>query len=144
MNYLLIVDDNPLDREAARHLVEKTTAVRVKFATNGIEAIEQLEAAAPLAVLTDLQMPEMDGLALVRTMHRRFPTIPVVLMTAHGSETIALEALVEGATDYVPKHRLAFELPHVLEAVLRAVGGDRRHVEITHRLKYQQLRYAIE
>lgn len=129
MNHLLIVDDNPLDRELARGLVERHIALQAQFANNGEEAVEHLEATTPLAVLTDLQMPEMDGLALVRTVRRRFPTIPIIIMTAYGSEDIALEALVAGAADYVPKHRLASDLPRILESVLvlfPGAGGMRK------------------
>lgn len=144
MNHLLIVDDNPVDRELARQLVEKHTRINAEFACNGIEAIEHLEAAVPLVILTDLHMPEMDGLALVRTVRQKFPTIPVVLMTAHGSEEIALEALAEGAADYVPKHRLASDLPRILESVIGAASGVHRHEEVTHRLLFKHLRYSIE
>lgn len=143
MNHLLIVDDNPLDRELARQLVEKHTTIHAEFAGNGAEAVEHLEMATPWAVLTDLQMPEMDGLELVRIIKRKFPTIPVILMTAHGSEEIALDALVEGAADYVPKHRLASDLPRILESVLSA-SGQHGHEEITQRLLRKHLHYSIE
>lgn len=143
MNHLLIVDDNAVDRELARQLVERRPAMHAEFAGNGLEALEHLEQATPLAVLTDLQMPEMDGLELVRVARRRFPTIPIILMTAFGSEDIALEALVEGASDYVSKHRLAADLPHVLDVVLGAAAGDRRHDDVTRCLRYKQLRYTI-
>ena len=69
------------------------TKYHVEYASNGIEAIELLETRLPLAVVTDLQMPEMDGMQLVETMHRQFPTVPVILMTSRGSEEIALQAL---------------------------------------------------
>src|SRR5262249_1712877 len=114
MHHILVVDDNPIDRELARSVLEKRVGFHVEFAANGIEAVEHLEATTPLAIVTDLQMPEMDGLALVRAVHRRFPTIPVVLMTAHGSEQLAVEALVAGAADYVPKQRLAIDLLRVV------------------------------
>ncbi len=144
MNHLLIVDDNAMDRELARQVVERHIPLHAQFASNGLEALERLEAVAPIAVLTDLQMPEMDGLELVRRVRRNFPTIPVILMTAHGSEEIALQALVDGAADYVPKHRLAQDLPRVLDEFLGATAGHRRHEGITRRLQYKVLRYAIE
>lgn len=144
MNHLLIVDDNPLDRELARGVVEEHSGIRAEFAGNGLEALEHIEAAAPIAVLTDLQMPELDGLGLVCILRRQYPTIPVVLMTDPGSETLALEAMVQGAVDYVSKPRLACDLPRVLKGVLAADFVSRRHTEITHRLQYKQLRYRIE
>ena len=144
MNHLLIVDDSPVDIELARQLVLRHTSLQVEFANNGLDAIEHLESPTPLAVLTDLRMPELDGLALVREMRRRFPTIPVILMTAHGNEDIALEALVVGAADYIPKHRLAADLPRILTSVLGVPSGDQRHDVVTRHLRYKQLRYTIE
>lgn len=144
MNHLLIVDDNPEHRELACRLATQSASLYAEFASNGIEALEHLESATPLVVLTDLQMPEMDGLQLVRIMRHRYPTIPVVLMTAHGDEDIALEALVSGAADFISKHRLTLDLHHVLESVLGAVSGNHRHEELNRRLRYKRLSYSIE
>jgi len=143
MNHLLIVDDNPFDRELARGLLARKGGVQIEFASNGLEALEHLEASTPLAILTDLRMPEMDGLSLVRAVRRRFAAIPIVLMTAHGNEEIALEALVEGAADYVPKRRLAADLARVIDGVLFTASGDARHEQIAHCLRYTQQRYEM-
>ena len=65
--------------------------------------------------MTDLHMPEMDGLELTATIRREMPSLPVILMTAHGSEETAMPALRSGATNYVAKRKLAAELvPTVL------------------------------
>src|SRR5262245_13477801 len=143
MHHILVVDDNPVDRELARAALEKRAGLHVEFASNGIEAIEHLEATTPLAIVTDLQMPELDGLALVRTVHRRFPTVPVVLMTAHGSEQLAVETLIAGAADYVPKQRLAHDLLRVVEGVMSAPLGDRQREKMMPFLRYSQLRYEL-
>jgi DNA-binding response OmpR family regulator/anti-sigma regulatory factor (Ser/Thr protein kinase) len=143
MNYLLMVDDNAVDRELVRGLLEKRPGFRVRSASNGIEALEQVEAATPLAVITDLEMPEMDGLSLVKAVRRRFPTVPVLVMTAFGNEEIAVEALVEGAADYVSKDRLGSELVHAVEGILSLASGEQRHEQITQYLQYKQLRYEL-
>jgi len=143
MHHILVVDDNPVDRELVRGLLEKQRQFHVEFASNGIEAIEHLEAATPLAVVTDLHMPEGNGLALVKEVRRRFPTIPVVLMTAFGSEEIAVEALVEGAADYVPKHRLASELLRAVESVTSFASTDGRHEQLSRFVSYKKLRYGL-
>ena len=59
-------------------------------AVNGREAFEMIAADRPDAVLTDMQMPEVDGLELVRRIKRIQPSMPVILMTAHGSEEVAV------------------------------------------------------
>jgi CheY-like chemotaxis protein len=123
MNYLLVVDDSPLDRQLAKSLLERRLNYRIEFASTGWEALEHIESQLPLVVITDLQMPEMDGLKLTETIHRHYKTVPVILMTAHGSEEIAAEALLRGAADYIPKSQLAKELYHAVESVLAVSEG---------------------
>ena len=125
---ILVVDDSPIDRRWVGGLLRRRECLVPVFARSGIEALEILGNEAPSIVLTDLQMPEMDGLRLVEAIRDRFPLIPVVLMTAHGSEEIALQALRQGAASYVPKRRLARELLATIDQVLDSmrVGGRRR------------------
>ena len=104
MSHLLIVEDSLVDSRLAAELLRPKYSV--EYASNGLEALESMEARIPLAVITDLRMPEMDGMQLVKAVRRRFATVPVVLMTAHGSEEIALRALMAGAADYIPKSKL--------------------------------------
>src|SRR3954471_16062609 len=94
---VLIVDDSPIDRRLAGRIVEKSTGLRVSYASDGLEALRQIARSAPAVVVTDMQMPEMDGLDLVREIRCLHPSIPVVLMTAFGSEEIAIRALKAGA-----------------------------------------------
>jgi len=143
MHHILVVDDNPIDRQLARSILERRADFHVEFASNGAEAVEHLEATTPLAIVTDLQMPEMDGLSLVRSVRRRFPTIPVVLMTAHGSEQLAVEALVAGAADYIPKHRLAHDLARAIESLLTTGIADRQREQMMPYLRYNQLQYDL-
>ena len=70
----------------------------------GPGAVEQ---ESPDLILTDLIMPDMDGLELVQQVRGRFPSIPMVLMTAFGSEEAAMRALRAGAANYIPKKDLA-------------------------------------
>src|SRR6185503_14693176 len=89
-----------------------------RTAANGVIALEEVRRDVPTVVLTDLQMPEMDGLELVKRLKQDFPGLPVILMTAHGSEEIAVEALRSGAASYIPKKNLDRDLARTLEAVL--------------------------
>lgn len=77
-----------------------------------------MEQGLPDAVLTDLKMPEMDGLELVGEVRARHPGVPVILMTAHGNEEIAVQALRRGAASYVPKHALVGDLTETVEGIL--------------------------
>ena len=77
------------------------------YVHDGREALAAIQRDPPDLVLTDLQMPEMNGLELVVAIRTTYPAIPVILMTAHGSEEIAMEALQKGAASFVPKKNLA-------------------------------------
>ncbi len=85
MNYILVVDDSLVDRRVAGQLLEGHPEYHVEYAADGTEALELLEARLPLTVVTDLQMPEIDGMQLIEGVRRRFPSVPVIVMTAYGS-----------------------------------------------------------
>jgi CheY-like chemotaxis protein len=116
----------------------------VEYASDGIQALEHVEAKLPLAVVTDLQMPDMDGMQLVKAVQRGYPNIPVILITGYGSEELALEALLVGAADYVPKSRLATDLVESLNSVLSLKAPDRPHKRLAQCLRYQQMRYELD
>ncbi|HVK13758.1 MAG TPA: response regulator [Gemmataceae bacterium] len=125
---VLVVDDSPVDGAKAAGIVQRTLGWRVERAADGKAALEAVARARPAVVLTDLQMPELDGLGLVERLHADEPLLPVVLMTAHGSEEIAVEALRRGAASYVPKRNLGLHLAETLTQVLGAaeVGRQRQ------------------
>ena len=126
---VLVVDDTPVDRRKAGGLVEEGLGWPVAYAEDGLTALAAIGEKVPSVVLTDLQMPEMDGLELVEAIRSRHPSLPVVLMTAHGSEEVAVRALRAGAASYVPKRSLARDLAETLEQVVaaaQAVGAHRR------------------
>jgi CheY-like chemotaxis protein len=144
MTTVLVVDDNPLDRTLVGKSIE-LAGWSCEYAHNGRDALEKIERGRPDLVLTDLQMPEMDGLALVHEMKRRFPDVPVVLITAYGSEELAVTALRAGASSYVPKRNLSRDLRPALGAVIEATSArrERRHLmefmtasQATFRLDY--------
>lgn len=124
MARLLIVDDDPLDRELAARCVEGIAALELEEAANGEQALEICAAGPPDVVLTDLRMPRLDGLSLVKKMRERHPLVPVILMTARGSEHIAVEALAAGAASYVPKAEMEGILGDVVHQLL-AVATER-------------------
>ncbi len=114
---ILVVDDSPIDRRLASGFLSKA-GFTTRLAQNGQEALTALEKERSELVVTDLQMPEMDGLALVEAIRSRYPEIPVILMTAHGSEDIAVRALQRGAASYVPKRDLARSLAETVRSLL--------------------------
>jgi CheY-like chemotaxis protein/anti-sigma regulatory factor (Ser/Thr protein kinase) len=129
MTKVLIVDDNPMDRRFAGACVEES-GMTATYAENGRDALEKLEIETPDIVLTDLDMPEMDGLQLVRKLQQRDPTLPVILMTAKGSEAVATEALKAGASSYVPKRNFQQELVAALNIVNKASKSRQRQQQV--------------
>ena len=119
MANILVVDDSAADRELAGHLLDKE-GWTVFYAEDGQQALAQLQAFTLDLVLTDLVMPETDGLALVEQVKVDYPAVPVVLMTARGSEEIAVRALNRGAASYVPKNLVVRDLVEVVTRILDA------------------------
>ena len=114
---ILVVDDSPIDRRLASGLLTKA-GFETRVADNGQAALASLDREHAALVVTDLAMPEMDGLELVRAARARHPDVPVILMTAHGSEEIAARALQAGAASFVPKRDLARSLAETVHAIL--------------------------
>jgi CheY-like chemotaxis protein/anti-sigma regulatory factor (Ser/Thr protein kinase) len=141
---VLVVDDSAMDRHLAGAIVHKLGGWEAIFAANGIEALDVLEKQTLDVVLTDMLMPEMDGLQLVQAVRSRHPTLPVILMTAHGSEDIAIQALQKGAASYVPKKSLARDLPETLEQVLAVSQTKQRELRILERLQVVESRFILE
>lgn len=127
MAKVLIVDDSPVDRRLAGGLLEKSPNLSVAYANNGTQALAMIESESPDLVLTDLQMPDIDGLQLVTSIGSSHPDLPVVLMTGHGSENVAAQALANGAACYVPKSELAEELVPTISQILSMSGSDQRY-----------------
>ena len=114
---VLVVDDSPIDRRLASRVLEQA-GFQTRVAENGHLALAALATQPAEIVVTDLVMPEMDGLTLVETIRARYPTIPVILMTAHGSDDIGVRALQRGAASFVPKRDLARCLGDTVRSVL--------------------------
>lgn len=127
MPMVLVVDDTAVDRRLAGGLLESVPNIEVCYAQNGNEALVQLGTSLPDLVVTDLQMPDLDGLELVTAIGEKYPEVPVVLMTAHGSENIAAQALASGAASFVPKSALADNLVETVMHILMMAESEARY-----------------
>lgn len=101
-NYLLLVDDDPdLLRLLAIRL--EAAGYRVETASNGHEALARASVERPLLVISDMQMPGMDGAALFDALRVQHPLLPVIILTAHGSIPDAVAATQRGVFGYLTK-----------------------------------------
>jgi CheY-like chemotaxis protein/anti-sigma regulatory factor (Ser/Thr protein kinase) len=144
MAKILVVDDNAVDRLLVGKLLAKGINLTAAYADNGRAALDAIAKDLPDLVLTDMQMPELDGLELVRQVRRQFPLVPVILITAHGSEEIAVQALRSGAASYVPKQNLAGDLVQTVESVLNLADSHRRRQHLRQRLTRVESHFALE
>ena len=104
--------------------------------------LEKMRLSLPDVVITDMLMPEMDGMELVSNISMDYPTIPVILITGHGNESSAVEALEKGRTSYVPKQYLADKLQETVEQVLAVAKADRSYSRLISCLKNRAVRVS--
>jgi DNA-binding NtrC family response regulator len=100
---ILVVDDEAPLREILTKGLSQMGGYSVEEARNGFEAIEKIEKDIFDLVLTDMKMPEMDGIELLKTIKGTRPEVIVIMMTAYGSIETAVEAMKLGADDYITK-----------------------------------------
>ena len=116
-NHILVVDDSPTQLRQIQMVLE-SDGFDVRTASNGPDALNLIVEEQPTLVITDLQMPEMDGFELVAAMRDTAPSIPVIVTTAQGSEEIVAKVLRHGASSYVPKRDIHTELVSVVRQVM--------------------------
>jgi DNA-binding NarL/FixJ family response regulator len=118
---VLIADDHPMWRDAvARDLADAGFDV-VATASNGAEAVRRARAVRPQVVVTDLQMPQVDGVEATRQVVAAVPGVRVLVLSASGEQRDVLEAVKAGATGYLIKSASRAEL---IDAVRRTAAGD--------------------
>lgn len=112
MNRILVVDD---ERQITRMLRAslQSSGYEVYIASNGTEALEQFHTAKPDLVISDLAMPEMNGLELTRAIRSLGPT-PIIVLSVRDTDSMKVRALDEGADDYLTK---PFSMPELLARV---------------------------
>jgi DNA-binding NtrC family response regulator len=118
---VLIVDDDSLSREFLTEAI-RALGHHAESAPSGEQALERVRKAEWDLVLTDLRMPGMSGVELVRQLHRDFADLPVVLVTAHGTVETAVEAMKHGAHDFLIKPCT----PDTLELVIQRIDRTKR------------------
>jgi DNA-binding NtrC family response regulator len=130
---ILVVDDEPNARTALAELLREE-GYAVETAADGFKALPKLEDFAPDVLLTDLKMPGMDGIELMRKAHELDPEATVVVMTAFGAVDTAVAAMRNGAADYLTKPLNIDELGIVLERALERKALRRETTQLRERI----------
>ncbi|HVT37831.1 MAG TPA: sigma 54-interacting transcriptional regulator, partial [Gemmatimonadaceae bacterium] len=120
--HLLIVDDDPAIRTSLSEALGDSGATQVSVAPDPHAALAMMDRTKPDVVLSDVRMPQMDGLAFLRLLRERAPTVDVVLMTAYDDMATVVSAMREGAVEFLVK---PLDL-HNVRCVLDRVFDDRR------------------
>src|ERR1700682_4238837 len=120
---VLLVDDDP-DLLKLISLRLTSAGYRVRTADSGETALASLAVARPAAVITDLKMPGIDGLALLDAIHRPHPAPPGILLTAHGTIPEAVSATQRGVFGFLTKPFDSQELLQKVAAAVRLSGGE--------------------
>ena len=127
---ILIVDDEPMIRDFL-HDALSLKGYTVIPAGNGREALDVLRQNTVAAVITDVKMPRMGGISLLKKIKEVSPDTPVVVITAYGTVSGAVETMKHGASDYLPKPFSATKLHEVIEGLVhdnRDIGAYSREI----------------
>ncbi|MHB8866690.1 MAG: response regulator [Pirellulaceae bacterium] len=144
MTNILVVDDSAVDRSIVGGLLKQRPDFHVLYAEDGTDALRSMENARPDIVVTDINMPQKNGLELVRAMRIHFGGVPVILITAQGSEELAVQALEHGAASYVPKVILRETLINTIDDVLAVVQAKRSYERLVGSIQRTEFDFTLE
>lgn len=133
----LVVDDEPRLRQVLLHLM-RSDGFNCTEAPNGAEAIELLERQSVHLVMSDMRMPRMDGIELLKALRQRWPDTAVVMITAVADVEVAVSCLAMGAMDYLTK---PFHLEEVRARVRQAL--EKRRLILENRAYQEQLEKRV-
>ncbi len=130
---ILVVDDDASNRVTLERILGRE-GYDVSHSANGRDAMEQFRATAADMVVTDLKMPGMSGIELLKALRAVDPDIEVVVMTAYGTVETAVEAMKQGAYDFVSKPLKRIELVNTVRKAL-----EKRSLQVENRRLREQL-----
>jgi len=139
---VLVADDHPLLRQGLRTAITADAGLEViAEAANGEEALRQVVSLSPDVAILDIDMPVLDGFAIVRELNRLRSTVGVIFITLHTGVDLLEEALALGVRGYVLKSSAAAD---IAEGIRRVSGGDTYFsAEVQHMLEQGETRQAV-
>jgi two-component system response regulator (stage 0 sporulation protein F) len=122
VRHILIVDDEENTRLGLFKLLSQE-GYQVELAANGMEALELLRRQRVNLVISDINMPDMNGIGFLREVSRRFPSTSVIMITAYGGVETYLEAMNLGALEYLHKPVRLDELRSVMKKIFNGASS---------------------
>jgi len=135
--HILIVDDESLVRRSLSELLT-LQGYTVSSVSSGKEALDSLKNYTADIVITDIKMPELDGMQLLKKIKTLYPDIPVILITGYGSIEDAVEAMKEGAYDYITKPIVDSEIKIVIERLIKQRQLQEENVRLKEELSFSR------
>ena len=118
MANILIVDNNAADRLLVSSIIEQHPQWIARAVASTREALERIQQKVPDLIITDLPLPEINGIELVTEVRKQLPSLPILLTTHSENAPMAMEALKAGATSFSPKQSLQKDLPATVSQLL--------------------------
>jgi CheY-like chemotaxis protein len=106
MTLILYVDDEPALLELGKRYLERSRNFTVDTAVSAAEAITKLQSRSYDGIISDYQMPEMDGIAFLKYVRAHYECLPFILFTGRGREEVVIDAVNNGADFYIPWRRV--------------------------------------
>ncbi|MBW2182652.1 MAG: sigma-54-dependent Fis family transcriptional regulator [Deltaproteobacteria bacterium] len=133
---ILVIDDEESMRLALSETLSRS-GHQVDCVSNGYDALKKVQSSSLKLIITDVRMPKMDGMEVLKEIKKLLPQIPVIMITAYGTIHNAVEAMKKGAVDYILKPFSFEELNAVVERAL--VGGKKQEAEVKDNQKYREI-----
>ncbi|WP_235203271.1 sigma-54-dependent transcriptional regulator [Candidatus Magnetobacterium casense] len=131
---ILLVDDDPQMRDALKEAIQRLGHSTV-VAENGQDALTRLGNTPFAMVVTDMQMPKMDGLSFLKELRKRVGKLPVLVITGFGTVENAVEVMKEGATDYLMKPFSFDKLTRKVHTIMEGLTGSREIVSTNAKMR---------
>jgi len=135
--HILVVDDEPLVRNSLSELL-KLSGYAVSSVSGGKEALALLKDYNADIVITDIKMPEMNGIQLLKQIKNQSPDTAVILITSYGSIDNAVDAIKEGAYDYITKPIVDAEIKLVIERLFKQRRLQEENIKLKEQLSISQ------
>lgn len=140
---ILLVDDEPPIVEYLARKIKQVAKYETIIANNGQEAIQVLQDNTVHLVITDLVMPYMGGIELLKTIRKRWSYIPVVILTGYGTLHDAIDAVKYGASNFILKPFDMSELFAVIEKIFSMMEEQEDTIEVVNFIDFEQTNFSI-